>query len=436
MKRREHWNLSKVVKLVLLQMLAMGSCLVVILYYSPMSETLVHVNRVRLLIYSAVFGFSFLLIGEVVGLFTNHHREIVWKKLFLSLFSAAIGSLGLILVVWTVEFDFIGRLAIFKMVALTSLACFSLLTFLNRLNRGNPWRVLPLLNKEKFTKIERSKEVTKHPIKWITYNEKFSHCSLLTISNEEAVDLILVDDQREIDVMGLLASGVRVMGVSAFWETFVQKIPHSEIDKSWLTKLDLRQRDPVARRVKRLVDLLVSSVGLILSIPFIIIFCLAIILESGFPIFFKQQRTGYLGKPYTLYKLRTMRNDSEKDGAQWATHRDDRVNYVGKFLRRYRIDEIPQFWNVMKGEMSVVGPRPERPEIEEKIIKKLPFWNCRYLLKPGITGWAQIKYQYASDLESTEEKLSYDLFYVKNASFLLDLEIMLSTVRSLTKGSR
>jgi lipopolysaccharide/colanic/teichoic acid biosynthesis glycosyltransferase len=105
-------------------------------------------------------------------------------------------------------------------------------------------------------------------------------------------------------------------------------------------------------------------------------------------------------------------------------------------LRRTRIDEIPQFWNVIKGEMSIVGPRPERPELEEQIVQKLPYWNCRYLLKPGLTGWAQIKYQYASDLDTSEEKLAYDLFYVKNASFFLDLEIILSTLRSLTKGSR
>ena len=109
---------------------------------------------------------------------------------------------------------------------------------------------------------------------------------------------------------------------------------------------------------------------------------------------------------------------------------------MGQILRKWRIDEIPQFWNVIKGEMSIVGPRPERPELEEKINENLPFWKCRYLLKPGLTGWAQIRYEYASDMESSEEKLAYDLYYIKNASFFLDMEIMLSTLRSLTKGSR
>ena len=131
-----------------------------------------------------------------------------------------------------------------------------------------------------------------------------------------------------------------------------------------------------------------------------------------------------------------MKQDAEEGGVQWAQQNDHRVTFVGRFLRKTRIDEIPQLWNVIKGEMSLVGPRPEIPELDEEIERTSPFWKCRYLLKPGITGWAQIKYQYASDLESSEEKLSYDLFYVKNASFFLDLEIILSTLRSIMKGSR
>ena len=183
-------------------------------------------------------------------------------------------------------------------------------------------------------------------------------------------------------------------------------------------------------------DILIASLGLLFALPLLFLAGLAIVMESGFPLFFKQRRSGYLGRSYILYKLRTMKIDAEKGGAEWAIPQDNRVTYTGRFLRKTRIDEIPQFWNVIKGEMSIVGPRPERPELERAIVKKLPFWNCRYLIKPGLTGWAQIKYQYASDLETSEEKLAYDLFYVKNASFFLDLEIILSTLRSLTQGSR
>ena len=187
------------------------------------------------------------------------------------------------------------------------------------------------------------------------------------------------------------------MGIAAFVETFCQRIPPAEVDAAWLTKLNLRQRDPIARRVKRLNDLLLASLGLVLSLPILLLASLAILLDSGFPIFFHQTRTGYLGRPYTLFKLRTMRQDAEGGGVQWAQEQDKRVTYVGRFLRKTRIDEIPQLWNVIKGEMSLVGPRPERPELDEEIERTSPFWKCRYLLKPGITGWAQIKYQYASD---------------------------------------
>ena len=143
-----------------------------------------------------------------------------------------------------------------------------------------------------------------------------------------------------------------------------------------------------------------------------------------------------MGKPYLMFKLRTMRSDAETAGAKWASVRDDRTTAVGRFLRKYRIDEIPQCWNIIKGEMSIVGPRPERPEFMEELCQKVPHWNSRNLLKPGLTGWAQILHTYSADISSSEEKLAYDLYYLKNASFILDLEIMLSTLRSLTKGSR
>jgi lipopolysaccharide/colanic/teichoic acid biosynthesis glycosyltransferase len=236
--------------------------------------------------------------------------------------------------------------------------------------------------------------------------------------------------------MGLLASGVKILEIESFVESLCQKIPPSEVDNTWLTKLDLRQRDPINRRVKRLLDLIFSVFGLLFSIPILLVSCFAIALESGFPLFFHQKRTGLLGQPYVLHKLRTMRLNAEEKGAEWAKQKDSRVTMVGRFLRKCRIDEIPQFWNVIKGEMSIVGPRPERPELENEINDRLPYWKCRYLLKPGLTGWAQIRYKYASDMESSEEKLAYDLYYVKNASLFLDLEIMLSTLRSLTKGSR
>ena len=437
MNRKEHWNLSKVSKLLIFQLFAMGACLGVVFFGSPQSETLLLVSKERLLIYSILYGISCLFAGEIIGLFANNHRNLIWKKCLLSLVAAAMGSLGLILAVWIIEFEFVGRFAILKMVLLTGLSGFFFLAFINLLNQGNPWKVLAHLSEKDAKKIVTNFEAMENGIEWVSPMVNSESDNLIEFCMDNQVDIVISDQSHaDFDVIALLGSGVRVLSVSAMWETFSQKIPHSEINQDWLTKLDLRQRDPIVRRVKRIMDIWIAGLGLVLSFPLLVLAGIAIILESGFPLFYKQRRTGYLGRPYIIYKLRTMKPDAEKSGVAWAAKQDNRVTYVGRLLRRTRIDEIPQFWNVIKGEMSIVGPRPERPELEKDIVQNLPYWNCRYLLKPGLTGWAQIKYKYASDLETSEEKLAYDLFYVKNASFFLDLEIILSTLRSLTQGSR
>jgi lipopolysaccharide/colanic/teichoic acid biosynthesis glycosyltransferase len=437
MMRKQHLNFSKVNKLFVFQLFAMGACLGVIGFGAPQSETLLQVSKERLLIYSILYGVSCLIAGEIIGLFANNHRNLIWKKFVLSLVSASMGSLGLILAVWSIEFEFVGRLAILKMILFTGLPGFFFFTFLNRLNQGNPWKVLLHLSEEDAQAIIANLKGTEYLIEWIFPVVNSENDKLIEFCKDNQVDIIISDGlNTDFDVIALLGSGVKVLSIDALWETFSQKIPHAEINQNWLTKLDLRQRGPIVRRVKRVMDIWIAGLGLILAFPLLLIAGIIIVLESGFPLFFKQRRTGYLGRPYIMYKLRTMKPDAEKSGATWAAKQDQRVTYVGRFLRRTRIDEIPQLWNVIKGEMSIVGPRPERPELEKDILAKLPYWNCRYLLKPGLTGWAQIKYQYASDLSTSEEKLAYDLFYVKNASFFLDLEIMLSTLRSLMKGSR
>ena len=434
---KENWNLSKVSKLFVFQLFAMGACLGVVSFGTPQSETLLQVSKERLLIYSILYGISCLVAGEIIGLFTNNHRNLIWKKCVLSLVSTSVGSLGLILAVWTIEFEFVGRFAILKMNLITGLSGFFFLTFLNRLKQGNPWNILLQLPEEDAQVIMTNFDAIEDRIEWIAPMVNSEKYNLIEFCKNNQVDIVISDESNtDFDVIALLGSGVRVLSIAALWETFSQKIPHSEINQDWLTKLDLRQHDPIVRRVKRIMDIWIAGLGLVLAFPMLLIAGIFIVLESGFPLFFKQRRTGYLGRPYILYKLRTMKPDAEKSGAAWAAKQDQRVTYVGRLLRRTRIDEIPQLWNVIKGEMSIVGPRPERPELEKDIVAKLPYWNCRYLLKPGLTGWAQIKYQYASDLETSEEKLAYDLFYVKNASFFLDLEIILSTLRSIMKGSR
>lgn len=441
MQRKEHWKLSKLAKLCFCQLIAISVCMTVVLFESPTSETLLHVNQERLFLYSCAFGMCFLLAGEIFGLFASSNSQKFFGKQFvLALASSGIGSLGLLLSVWIIEFDFVGRFAILKMVLGTAFLSYLFLLVLNSLSNRNPLRVMALLNDARTVQLKTYLGLNADLICWIDKKKPLAKCASVKFCNTAGVEMIVLDQfQKEklnIDPIGLLASGVKILEIESFVESLCQKIPPAEVDNTWLTKLDLRQRDPVNRRMKRLLDLIFSVFGLLFSIPILIVSCFAIAVESGFPLFFHQKRTGLLGHPYVLYKLRTMRQNAEKTGAEWAKQNDSRVTMVGRFLRKWRIDEIPQFWNVIKGEMSIVGPRPERPELENEINERLPYWKCRYLLKPGLTGWAQIRFRYASDMESSEEKLAYDLYYVKNASFFLDLEIMLSTLRSLTKGSR
>jgi exopolysaccharide biosynthesis polyprenyl glycosylphosphotransferase len=187
------------------------------------------------------------------------------------------------------------------------------------------------------------------------------------------------------------------------------------------------------------VDILTSFIGLILATPILVAATIAIKLDSRGGIFFKQPRVGQDGKTFSIYKLRTMKVDAEKySGPVWAKKSDDRITRVGRFLRATRIDEIPQMWNVLKGDMSFVGPRPERPVFVEQLSEKIPFYSERHRVKPGLTGWAQLCFAYADNEEDTREKLRYDLYYIKNQSLLLDLLIIIQTVEVVLfkKGSR
>jgi len=185
-----------------------------------------------------------------------------------------------------------------------------------------------------------------------------------------------------------------------------------------------------ARFIKRTIDILLSSFVLVLLIPIFLIVSAFIALDSKGGVFYKQTRTGLQGKPFEIYKFRSMRQDAEaKDAPQWAQEEDPRITRIGKFIRKTRIDELPQLINILKGEMSIVGPRPERPYFVEQLSKDIPFYNDRHRVKPGLTGWAQINYQYGSTSDDAREKLKYDLYYMKNFSVILDIVIMIKTAR-------
>ena len=261
-----------------------------------------------------------------------------------------------------------------------------------------------------------------------------SNGRLLDIAVENRADQIVVapDERRGMALHELIAcktAGYPVSQYVSFLETEIKRIDVKRLDISWLLYSEGFSFNLLDRVLKRSFDIAVILLLLTLSSPFLLFAMLAVWLEDRGPIFYAQTRVTRNLRQFRIFKLRTMRANAEAQGAVWAALADDRITVTGRFLRRTRIDEIPQLYNVLKGDMSLVGPRPERPEFTDKLAEQLPLYNDRHIVKTGLTGWAQINYPYGASLDDARSKLSYDLYYVKNFSILLDFLIILQTLR-------
>ncbi len=232
-----------------------------------------------------------------------------------------------------------------------------------------------------------------------------------------------------------LAGDVDIEECTSFFERVTGQVNIEMLRPSWLI-FDGRQRDSRMKIAFRdMIHRSLALVGLILSFPIALLAAVLIKVESKGPVFYKQERVGLNGKAFDVIKFRSMRADAEEDGKPvWATADDNRTTYFGKLIRIIRVDEIPQFWNIIKGEMSFVGPRPERPHFVEQLAKEIPYYEHRHLVAPGLTGWAQIKYAYGASIEDARNKLEYDLYYIKNQSLTLDLVIVFETVKTVLFG--
>ena len=217
------------------------------------------------------------------------------------------------------------------------------------------------------------------------------------------------------------------------------KLHIDTLDANWTAANDGFQQTAVRRTVKRLFDVVASTVILVTALPVMLVAALTIALESGAPVLYFQKRVGQRGRVFTIFKFRSMRSDAEIDGTpRWADVDDVRVTRVGRIIRKLRIDELPQIINVFKGEMSFIGPRPERPFFVDQLEKQIPYYALRHSVKPGITGWSQVRYPYGASVDDSIEKLQYDLYYVKNHCLFLDLMILIDTVEVVLwgKGAR
>ena len=237
------------------------------------------------------------------------------------------------------------------------------------------------------------------------------------------------------ELLDLRMQGVKIEDATSWLEKISGRIEVENLYPSWLVYGQGFRRSTPFMMVRRAISIIISLLGLLLALPLLPFIILAIRSDSDGPVFYTQTRVGKGGHLFKVVKFRTMRQDAEAaSGPQWAGDNDPRVTRVGKFLRASRLDEIPQLWCVLKGDMAFVGPRPERPEFIQWLSKEIPYYGVRHMVRPGLTGWAQVKYKYGSTVEDSREKLQYDLFYIKNASIGLDLLIMFLTVKTVLWG--
>jgi lipopolysaccharide/colanic/teichoic acid biosynthesis glycosyltransferase len=258
------------------------------------------------------------------------------------------------------------------------------------------------------------------------------------------VDLVVIalQDRRDHlpteELLRCRLHGIPVKEREALYEQITGRIAVESLRPSYLIFNDGFSRSPRTEIVKRAVDMTLAAAGLAITLPAMLAVAIAVRLDSRGPVLFAQERVGRDGLPFTLYKFRSMKSDAEEaTGPVWASADDPRITRVGRFLRRIRLDELPQLFNVLAGHMSLVGPRPERPVFVEDLARQIPYYHQRHIVKPGLTGWAQINYPYGNTVEDALQKLQYDLFYIKNQSLLFDLSILFNTVKIviLRKGT-
>jgi len=270
--------------------------------------------------------------------------------------------------------------------------------------------------------------------------------SLLSLVEQHKIDQIVVAvrDRRDggllvRELLECRLKGVGVTELSSFFEREYRKVLLDSLNPSWMVLGEGFRQGMLRTAIKRLFDLIASGLLLLIALPIMLIAAVCIVLESRGPVFYRQERVGEGGRVFSICKFRSMRNNAERDGTpRWATANDDRTTKVGRIIRKLRIDELPQIINVFKGEMSFVGPRPERPFFVEQLTTQIPYYALRHAVKPGITGWAQVRYPYGASLDDALEKLQYDLYYVKNHTLFLDLVVLFSTVEVVLwgKGAR
>lgn len=422
-------------------------------YLTPFFHELPFSSHGQLTVIVPMYGFAFAIVSLAIGTYDLASFQSL-SRAVMRVSIAAIAAWSLVLLLHHfLSYHLVGRWII-SISALT-------VTFLAVLPRAmlslvlarSPHRVL-VAGGEWVANIVKC-EFEAEPRQNMIFVGSFPACMPLSVSpppgtisdlhqacNELQVDTLLVAEDSAKGVADQVptcrGNGIRVVDLASFIEETFGKVPIETIRPAWVIDADMKQTLPLSALAKRGSDVLLAAVGLAVTLPFWPLIALAIKLSSRGPVFYSQERVSQLAQGnFRLYKFRTMRVDAESNGeAVWASKNDPRVTLVGRILRRIRIDELPQLVNVLRGDMSFIGPRPERPEFVEKLVKTIPHYHLRHLVRPGITGWAQIRYRYGASEDDAAEKLRYDLYYVKHGSLALDLRIVLQTCGAVFRGSR
>ena len=429
------------------------------LRFFHLSEDLAEFSR-HLFLRSLIFATVISLSMAALGAYRAHVRVGVLGLLARQAVAFVIGGIGLAMAYYAVPQTYIGRgvLGLALVLAYVAVAAFRLLFM--RMVEGEAFkrRILILGAGKHAAQIHNGmrRRSDRHSFSIVGYvhcqNETVAvpdhlvlgrHTSLRALVAREKVDEIVVgvDDRRGTlpmeDLLVCRQAGITITDLTTFFERESGRLQLSLLDPSWLIFSHGFNATPLHLVGKRCFDLAAATLLLLLCWPLMLLVTLAICLESGFdqPVLYRQERVGEHDRTFSLVKFRSMRTDAECDGvARWASKHDDRVTRVGRVCRKLRLDELPQLWNVLKGEMSIVGPRPERPQFVADFATKIRFYNMRHSLKPGLAGWAQLSYPYGASEEDAVEKLKYDLFYVKNHNLLLDMVILIETVEVVLFG--
>jgi sugar transferase (PEP-CTERM system associated) len=360
----------------------------------------------------------------------------LWPKMLFEkwLFFTSIAFLVLFLVSWRLLYTFVVRKKLFAERTLILGSGELARAIIDEINNRKdiPYRINLIVAHHRTEEIDDQ---------WKDMPVRYGFDDISQLGEAEKIESIIValDEKRGVlpyeELLRCKLRGVKIIDGESMYERITGKLLVEKLNPSFLIFSDGFVKSNVSNAIKKSTDLILASIMVVLFSPIMLLAALAIKIDSSGPVFFSQERLGKFGKLYSMHKFRSMRADAEEGtGPVWAAEDDPRITRVGRVIRRLRIDEFPQLWNVVKGEMSFVGPRPERLAFVQKLREKIPYYNERFGVEPGITGWAQIKYPYGASEEDALEKLKYDLYYIKNRSLIMDFMIMFHTAKTVVLG--